>query len=101
MTRLIDYQIDYHGIHHRQYFPGVGVSGTIWEECVTGAGGSPSEALDNALDTACLSTSFPDVDADTIELEIAKLRDQEDLDGCDDVEDDETYYYVTLFWKYR
>jgi len=43
-----------HGAEHPQYFRGCGISGTDFETYATGAGNTPREALDDALEAlAC------------------------------------------------
>ena len=47
---ITDYKITDHGVEHSQYFQGAGVAFTKWEECFTGIGNSPAEALEDALE---------------------------------------------------
>ena len=97
---LTEIHIEHHGIHHEQYFQGAGISGTRWESCITGVGDCPSEALDDALTQACMSTCFPDDDAPTVELLVEDLRNLEDDNGYEDVGSDECHYYATMYWRY-
>jgi hypothetical protein len=45
------------GIDHEQYFPGVGVAYTAWDECYAGIGETLAEAIDDALENAAQDTN--------------------------------------------
>ena len=44
------FQLIDHGINHSQYFPGCGIAFTDYDQCRTGIGNDPREALDDCLD---------------------------------------------------
>lgn len=46
----VEYDIVEHGLVHPQYFRGHGLSGTYWQDAATGAGDTPYQALDDALE---------------------------------------------------
>jgi hypothetical protein len=45
------YSVESHGVDHAQYFPGAGVSHTVYDDCFTGCGSSEREALEDALES--------------------------------------------------
>ena len=94
----MEYQIEHHGVHHEQYWRGAGISGTSWDECCSGIGSTPAEALDDALEGACTGTAFPDEMAPAIEKEIDKLRESEE--APEEELSEGVYHYATLYWKY-
>ena len=50
MLRITDYEIVDHGPEHEQYFQGSGVAFTRYSDHVLGAGDSPHDAADEALE---------------------------------------------------
>lgn len=44
-------EVEDHGVDHCQYFRGAGVSFTDYEDCATGTGNTPREALEDALES--------------------------------------------------
>lgn len=51
-TPIKAYELEDCGADHSQYFPGRGVSFTKWDLCYVGAGNSPREAIEDALEQA-------------------------------------------------
>lgn len=87
MKQITEYDIKDHGADHEQYFQGHSVSCTIWDECVTGAGVTAYEALEDCLEQLALE----DFDVDSIENgfpEHAKPESREDF-----------YHYVSIDYK--
>lgn len=52
MKPISQYEVIDHGICHSDYFQGCGVAFTSYEECYTGIGDNPSEAIADALEQA-------------------------------------------------
>lgn len=50
---IADFELRDHGIEHEQYFQGCGTALTGYEDCATGCGDNPREAVDDALE--CLA----------------------------------------------
>lgn len=50
MKTIMEYEITDHGVEHAQHFQGAGTSFTKWDDCSTGCGNSPGEALADALE---------------------------------------------------
>jgi len=71
-------EVEDHGVDGAQYFRGCGTSGTDYEDCATGTGNTPREALEDALEAlACGGWSIPD----ELEAEaLAELGDDADRD---------------------
>jgi hypothetical protein len=88
MNQVADYEIVDHGIEHEQYFQGCGTAFTGFDECFTGIGNNPHEALEDALEAAAQS----DWDISNIKNTMKKRpkvkRSQEDC-----------WYYVSIRLK--
>ena len=65
------YELLDHGVDHSQYFQGCGTAHTDYDECATGIGNDPREALDDCLDQIADQTSSGFVE----ELERLILKD--------------------------
>ena len=52
MKKVEAFEIIDHGVDNEQYFQGCGTAFTEFEECHTGNGDSPHEALEDALESA-------------------------------------------------
>lgn len=70
MKPVIDYELIDHGIEHSQYFQGCGTTFTDFDECVTGIGSDPAEAIGDALEQLAQD------DWETEELEKRILADE-------------------------
>lgn len=96
--KVTDYHITDHGVEHCQYFRGHGISCTKWEDCATGCGETPHEALEDALD--CLAQNGWDVESivndqpDDEEHTVAHALDL-DYDNEEDCET-ECHWYVSV-----
>lgn len=67
------FELEDHGIDHAQYFLGAGLAFSDFEDIRTGAGSTPREALDDALEQlACSGWSF---DEETERAILAELSD--------------------------
>lgn len=44
----MDYEINFHGVEHSDYFPGVGTAFTEWEHVYVGIGNDTREAYEDA-----------------------------------------------------
>lgn len=48
---IAEFELVDHGIENSQYFQGCGLSHTEYEDCATGIGDNPAEAIDDALES--------------------------------------------------
>jgi hypothetical protein len=90
-----------HGVDNCQYFQGHGISLTDYEDCATGCGDSFNEAFEDALD----SLAQNDWDVSSIVNEDSEHKDANksvaefldlDCENDEDMEDCESYYYVSI-----
>ena len=99
MKAVLLHEILDHGVEHAQFFQGCGVSLTEYDECFTGTGETPAEALDDAIENAAQS----DWDMDGIKNELPtetpdELKPSDEDEGYDR---DERYCYVSIRLKKR
>lgn len=89
--KIKNYEIIDHGADHMQYFPGVCAAFTPYDDCVTGWGVTPQEALEDALEQlACLG-----VDTEGIG---EKLSEESDI-PCEDGEPHPEWgHYVSILY---
>ena len=91
MKKVTDHQILDHGVDGSQYFPGCGVSCTIYTEVYTGIGDSAHEALEDALEQAAMS----DWDVEGIINDLSK-----DITIPEDAEEEsELHHFVSIRLK--
>jgi hypothetical protein len=105
--KIVTYHLEDCGIDHAQYFTGRGVSFTSWDYCFVGAGSTPHEAAEDAIDQ--LGYSDLSVDLDSIKNTLRKRIDSRllhfedcprskrynaECTGCD-----ELYCYAALYIK--
>ena len=50
-TKVSEYHVESHGLDSPQYFPGVGIVGTRWEDVAIGSGDTEAEAYEDALES--------------------------------------------------
>lgn len=71
-------EVEDHGVDHCQYFPGAGLAFTDYEDCATGTGNTPREALEDALEAlACSGWTLSE------ELEAQALEELGDAEHAD------------------
>ena len=123
LPAIEDYKIVDHGIDGEQYFQGAGTAYTQWNDCYTGIGDSPAQALGDALeqlategkyDAESLPVGWDDGvlkltdDKITILLESqcecseCKSEDGESINcthDCDCFAESQLHCYVTLYVK--
>lgn len=95
MKPITDFVLIDHGYDYPDHFQGCGVAYTRFDDCVTGAGLNPSDALDNALD------QLADEGYDVSEVEAELVAEVEALVSLEDEEqeaglDDELQYYLSI-----
>lgn len=88
MRNVKEYEVLDHGVDHSQYFQGCGVSFTKFEDCHTGIGSTPREALEYALEMAAESGW-------NVDGIVNDLSDTSDLDD-DQPEDSELFHFVSI-----
>lgn len=100
LNEVIKFEIVDHGFEHEQYFQGCGVAFTEYDTVYTGAGETPADALEDALEQ---SYSVGD-------LWLSDVQDERDttcqvyLDGApsrDSEYHEEIHYYVSIRVKYK
>lgn len=101
--KVSDYQIDDLGVEHSQYFQGVGVMGTKYDEVFTGIGDSAKEAVEDALDQMADIYEIPEMlEKDALGLsdknEVQKFLEEADADEVPEVAQ-ELHYYVAVYVK--
>jgi hypothetical protein len=75
MKKVGKFQVVDHGSQNSSYFQGHGVSYTDYDETFTGAGSSPQEALDDALEQAYSEWEFTQEQIKEIEKEMYQEQD--------------------------
>jgi hypothetical protein len=70
--RVSDFQVVDHGLAHPDYFQGCGIYGSAYEECVTGAGDTAREALEDAVES--MAQNSVNVSDDTWDAMLAEIR---------------------------
>jgi len=88
-TRVSGYHIKSYGLDHPQYFPGVGIVGTRWEDVAVGIGATEAEAYEDALE----SLAQGDWDVSSLPSATDAGMDVEEVVS----EDSELYYYVAVY----
>jgi hypothetical protein len=91
---IVEFELVDHGIENEQYFQGCGVACTQFEECATGIGDTPAEAIDDALE--CLAQQAWDVDG--MEKRILADIGKRKMPQRPKVKarDEECHYYVSI-----
>jgi len=126
--QIEEFEVQYLGIDHPQYFQGVGTAFTDWDQVMCGIGDTPAEALDDALEQ--MATEGIDVsEIEKEEMPYAKrmkVSASEELRidlsneisprdyGCDEFDeekhdalveermegiDEYPQYYVAIYWR--
>jgi hypothetical protein len=95
-----NFEIVDHGPEHSQYFQGCGVSGTKYDDVVTGIGNTPAEALSDALDSLA-QNGWEDLDQiEAWDGWCSRRLDYDVHNTCDiDLDDHaecEVYYFVSV-----
>lgn len=101
-----DYSIHDLGVMDSSYFQGAGLHGTRWDVVYVGTGETGYEALEQATDEAAsegwnvrsIANEFPEHTNDTVTNAVREAN-PEMVNGDDDVDTGECYYYVTLYIK--
>jgi hypothetical protein len=92
--RIGSFQLVDHGIENEQYFQGCGVAFTEFNECATGCGRNPAEALDDLIEQiACAGWDCDDLEA-RILADLGKRRVPKRPLARGDC-----YYYLSLRWS--
>lgn len=100
---VASYEVIDHGIEHSQYFQGCGVAFTEYADCFTGCGNDASEALDDAIESACqcgYKFSDDDYNGAMDDLSDRKTSVSALSSRASDHESyDDHYYYVSILLK--
>lgn len=105
MQTIKAYTLESYGIDHAQYFPGVSTTFTQWDHVFLGAGDSPYDAAENAIDDCAVCDYDTSMIKNTLRKRVdSRLLHFEDCPrskryGADCIGCDELYFYVALFIK--
>ena len=93
--KIIEFDVEEHGIENSQYFQGAGISGTEYDDIATGIGNNAAEAFDDALEQLAQN------DWDVTELEKEKKNyeggeEVGDDTGSEDEPGDDVYFYLSI-----
>ena len=91
-----DFEIVDHGIEHCQYWQGCGAD--VYEECASGCGENPADALDDLLEQIAMSGDW---ETDGLEGRICEQLGIKKMPLRPRVKAsmDEHYYYLSMRWN--
>jgi len=88
-TKVSEYHIESHGLDHPQYFEGVGIVGTCWDDVAVGCGDTEAAAYEDARE----SLAQRDWDVSSLPSASDAGMDAEEVAP----KDSEWWYYVAVY----
>ena len=92
MKNVLSFEVINHGVENSQYFQGCGIAYTSFEDVATGIGGSPFEALEDALE----SLAQNDWDVSGIKNELSKESEIPVNEENEENESMDVFHYVSV-----